>query len=279
MGIKINIGCGYRFHKDWLNLDLHAHSPGVVACDLTKGVPVKSGDGDAVYAAAVLEHIRPQNVPSFLAECNRVLMKGGVIRLAVPDFEQQVRVYLDTLARMDQGDCSAMSDRDWMILEMLDQSIREKSGGEMLRFLLRENIPNTEFILQRIGVEGSDLLDQISKNRKSWQESPLDIPNKTQVPFGKIGRMLVKWLLKSDNLEKDLQALEIGRFRLLSGEVHQWAYDRYSLEQVFENAGFSQIARCEHGKSRIPNWESYHLEVSDSGIIEKPDLLVMEAVK
>ena len=279
MGIKINIGCGYRFHKDWLNLDLHAHSPGVVACDLTKGVPVKSGDGDAVYAAAVLEHIRPQNVPSFLAECNRVLMKGGVIRLAVPDFEQQVRVYLDTLARMDQGDRSAMSDRDWMILEMLDQSIREKSGGEMLRFLLRENIPNTEFILQRIGVEGSDLLDQISKNRKSWQESPLDVSNKTQVPFGKIGRMLVKWLLKSDNLEKDLQALEIGRFRLLSGEVHQWAYDRYSLEQVFENAGFSQIARCEHGKSRIQNWESYHLEVSDSGIIEKPDLLVMEAVK
>ena len=279
MGIKINIGCGYRFHKDWLNLDLHAHSPGVVACDLTKGVPVKSGDGDAVYAAAVLEHIRPQNVPSFLAECNRVLMKGGVIRLAVPDFEQQVRVYLDTLARMDQGDRSAMSDRDWMILEMLDQSIREKSGGEMLRFLLRENIPNTEFILQRIGVEGSDLLDQISKNRKSWQESPLDVSNKTQVPFGKIGRMLVKWLLKSDNLEKDLQALEIGRFRLLSGEVHQWAYDRYSLEQVFKNAGFSQIARCEHGKSRIPNWESYHLVVSDSGIIEKPDLLVMEAVK
>ena len=279
MGIKINIGCGYRFHKDWLNLDLHAHSPGVVACDLTKGVPVKSGDGDAVYAAAVLEHIRPQNVPSFLAECNRVLMKGGVIRLAVPDFEQQVRVYLDTLARMDQGDCSAMSDRDWMILEMLDQSIREKSGGEMLRFLLRENIPNTEFILKRIGVEGSDLLDQISKNRKSWQEYPVDISNKTQVPFGKIGRMLVKWLLKSDNLEKDLQALEIGRFRLLSGEVHQWAYDRYSLEQVFKNAGFSQIARCEHGKSRIQNWESYHLEVSDSGIIEKPDLLVMEAVK
>ena len=44
-------------------------------------------------------------------------------------------------------------------------------------------------------------------------------------------------------------------------------------------AGFSQIARCEHGTSRIPNWESYHLEVSDSGIIEKPDLLVMEAVK
>jgi predicted SAM-dependent methyltransferase len=279
MGIKINIGCGYRFHPDWLNLDLHAHSPRVVACDLTKGIPVKSGDGDAVYAAAVLEHIRPLDVPNFLAECSRVLKKGGIIRLAVPDFEQQVRVYLDTLARMDQGDRSAMSDRDWMILEMLDQSIREKSGGEMLRFLLRENIPNTEFILQRIGVEGSDLLDQISKNRKSWQESPLDVSNKTQVPFGKIGRMLVKWLLKSDNLEKDLQALEIGRFRLLSGEVHQWAYDRYSLEQVFKNAGFSQIARCEHGKSRIPNWESYHLEVSDSGIIEKPDLLVMEAVK
>jgi predicted SAM-dependent methyltransferase len=279
MGIKINIGCGYRFHPDWLNLDLHAHSPGVVACDLTKGIPVKSGDGDAVYAAAVLEHIRPLDVPIFLAECSRVLKKGGIIRLAVPDFEQQVRIYLNTLARLDQENRTAMNDRDWMILEMLDQSIREKSGGEMLRFLLRENIPNRDFILQRIGVEGSDLLDQISKNRESWKNAHSDPPNHSPVPFGKIGSMLLKWLLKSENLDKDLQALEIGRFRLLSGEVHQWAYDTYSLKRVFENAGFSQISKCDHGQSRIPEWESYHLEVSESGVVEKPDLLVMEAVK
>ena len=90
---------------------------------------------------------------------------------------------------------------------------------------------------------------------------------------------MLKWLLKSDNLDKDLQSIEIGRFRLLSGEVHQWAYDRYSLERVFETAGFSEIGKCDHGQSRIPEWESYHLEVSESGVIEKPDLLVMEAVK
>jgi predicted SAM-dependent methyltransferase len=279
MGLKINIGCGYRFHKDWLNLDLHSHSSGVVACDLTKGIPAKSGAAEVVYAAAVLEHIRPADVPGFLAECHRVLTKDGVIRLAVPDFEQQAKVYLDTLVRIDQGDYSAISDRDWMILEMLDQSIREKSGGEMLRFLLQENIPNRDFILQRIGVEGSDLLDQISKNRSSWLEVPFNGPKKTQVPFGKLGRILLKWLLNSDNLEKDLQALEIGRFRLMSGEVHQWAYDKYSLERVFTNAGFSQVAKCEHGKSRIPDWESYHLEVGETGLVEKPDLLVMEAVK
>jgi predicted SAM-dependent methyltransferase len=279
MGIKINIGCGHRFHPDWLNLDLHAHSTGVIACDLTQGLPVKSEDAEVVYAAAVLEHIRPVNVPEFLAECHRVLMTGGVIRLAVPDFEQQARIYIDTLDRLNQGDSAAIHDRDWMILEMLDQSVREKSGGEMLRFLLRENISNREFILQRIGVEGSDLLDQISKNRALWLEAPFDVPIKAQVPLGKIGRMLLKWLLKSDNLENDLQALKIGRFRMLSGELHQWAYDSYSLQRVFENAGFSQVAKCQHGKSRIPDWESYHLEVGESGVVEKPDLLVMEAVK
>jgi hypothetical protein len=172
-----------------------------------------------------------------------------------------------------------MNDRDWMVLEILDQSIRERSGGEMLRYLLQDDIPNREFILRRIGVEGSDLLEQISKNRKVWKNAPLDRPNVAKVPFGKIGSKLLKWLLKSDNLEKDLQTIEIGRFRLLSGEVHQWAYDRYSLERVFATAGFLKSVKCEHGQSRIPEWESYRLEVSESGVIEKPDLLVMEAGK
>jgi hypothetical protein len=31
--------------------------------------------------------------------------------------------------------------------------------------------------------------------------------------------------------------------------------------------------------TRIPESKSYHLEVSESGVVEKPDLLVMEAVK
>jgi predicted SAM-dependent methyltransferase len=148
MPLKVNVGCGSRFHPDWLNLDLHAHAPGVIACDLTHGIPVGDEEAEAVYAAAVLEHIRPRDVPTFLSDCRRVLQDGGVIRLAVPDLEQQARVYLETLARLQQGDSSAEADRQWMVLEILDQSMREQSGGNMLQFLMQKDIPNRDFILR-----------------------------------------------------------------------------------------------------------------------------------
>ena len=99
------------------------------------------------------------------------------------------------------------------------------------------------------------------------------------VPLGRIGRALLKWLLHSKNLEQDLRALEIGRFRLNSGEVHQWAYDRYSLAKDLLDAGFTDPKKCAHGESRIPDWKSFHLEVTLEGAVEKPDLLVMEAIK
>jgi predicted SAM-dependent methyltransferase len=279
MGLKINIGCGSRFHRDWLNLDLHSHAPEVVACDLTQGIPVADGEADVVYAAAVLEHIRSRDVSGFLAECRRTLKPGGVLRLAVPDLEQQAQFYLDSLARIDEGETAAASDREWMVLEMLDQSTREETGGEMLRFLMQREIPNQEFIVKRIGVEGDDLIKQIS----TWKGKKVPHRKKPSlydmVPLGRYGRALLKWLLHSKNLEQDLRALEIGRFRLNSGEVHQWAYDRYSLAKILLEAGFTEPKKCAHGESRIPEWKSFHLEVTPEGVVEKPDLLVMEAVK
>lgn len=279
MGLKINVGCGSRFHRDWLNFDLHAYTPEVVACDLTKGIPVADGEADVVYSAAVLEHIRPRDLSGFLAECRRALRSGGVLRLAVPDLEQQAKFYLDSLARIDKGDPVAPSDREWMVLEMLDQSTREETGGEMLRFLSQEEIPNQEFILKRIGVEGAELINQIS----TWRDQKNVLRKKPSVydmvPLGRIGRALLKWLLHSKNLQQDLRALEIGRFRLNSGEVHQWAYDRHSLAKILLNAGFTGSIKCAHGESRIPDWKTFHLEVTPEGVVEKPDLLVMEAIK
>jgi SAM-dependent methyltransferase len=274
----INVGCGGRIHHDWMNLDLHAHAPGVIACDLTKGIPVDNNSAKVVYAAAVLEHIRKEDVPKFLTECHRVLKPGGVIRLAVPDLEQQARGYLDTLARLDAGDFSAEADREWMVLEILDQSIREKNGGEMLQYLKQEKVPNIEFIAQRIGEEGRELISQIEAQRA--------MPEKTKkptlfemIPAGRFGRGLLKWLLRSDDLKSDLRALQIGRFRLNSGEVHQWAYDRFSLGNTLAQAGFRNTGKKEHGESSIDRWTEYKLEVDEDGIVEKPDLLIMEATK
>ena len=54
----VNLGCGSRYHADWINIDIAAHGPGVIAHDLSKGIPLEENSCDAVYHSAVLEHIR-----------------------------------------------------------------------------------------------------------------------------------------------------------------------------------------------------------------------------
>lgn len=76
-----------------------------------------------------------------------------------------------------------------------------------------------------------------------------------------------------------MKALEVGRFRYMSGESHQWAYDRFSLAEVMSTAGFRNPIKKAHGESLLEHWGDYHLEIDQHGVVEKPDLLVMEAIK
>jgi hypothetical protein len=148
----------------------------------------------------------------------------------------------------------------------------------MAEFLTRKGGALREFIVGRIGKEGSDLVDKLGKRRFS---SVIDLGKSRNhlVRGGFIGAWLLKFLLRSPDVRKDLAALEVGRFRLTSGEVHEWAYDRASLAWLFSNSGFTDIRVMRHGESSIPGWHGYHLEVDADGIVEKPDLFIVEGMK
>ena len=78
--------------------------------------------------------------------------------------------------------------------------------------------------------------------------------------------------------KEDLKALEIGRFRM-SGEIHKWMYDQYSLGQLLLEAGFQNPTRKTAFESDIVNWSTFHLDTDPDGSIRKPDSLFMEACK
>ena len=42
---------------------------------------------------------------------------------------------------------------------------------------------------------------------------------------------------------------------------------------------YAQIQGKSNGESRIANWQNYHLEVDENGVVEKPDLCVIEGIK
>lgn len=91
--IKLHLGCGKRnFGPDWLNIDggdyKHLYSN-----DVTQ-LPIGNDEVDYIYASHLIEYFDREEVISLLAEWRRVLKEGGILRVAVPDFEAMVNLYV-----------------------------------------------------------------------------------------------------------------------------------------------------------------------------------------
>lgn len=267
MKTYLNLGCGERFHPDWINVDLTSGRSNVIAHDLAKGIPFPSESADAVYSAAVFEHIRRGDAANFLREIHRVLKPGGIVRIGVPDLENICRIYLEKLEAAVAGDKRAANDYDWIVLEMFDQMARETSGGAMLEYLRRQPLPNEKFVLERIGDEGRQLIDQLRSQTNVTKKS-------LSRRIREIGSALLNLLIG----RKNAQALAIGRFRR-GGEVHHWMYDRFSLARELIAAGFCEPIIRSASESAIPDWNRFCLDVQSDRTINKPDLLFMEAMK
>tara|TARA_B100000029_G_scaffold392599_1_gene389640 strand:- start:2231 stop:2917 length:687 start_codon:yes stop_codon:yes gene_type:complete len=81
---KLHIGCGNNKKNDWINIDLTGNPD--LKIDVRFGLPFKDSSCSIIYSEHFLEHLEyPNESMPFLKECNRVLDKGGVIHIGVPD--------------------------------------------------------------------------------------------------------------------------------------------------------------------------------------------------
>lgn len=267
--MKVNLGCGNRFNKgkDWVNIDFTSTDPCVKAHNLREGVPLPDASVDLVYCSHLLEHFSKQEAPAFLAECRRVLRQGGVVRVVVPDLEGIARAYLKSLDEARAGDAGAEARHEWMVIELIDQMVRERSGGEMLAYLSRETIPAEGFILNRLGVEAKRIIERVRAARaaKKGGSAP--------------GRYLssLKGLVAGADKGKDPEAKAVAFRR--SGEVHRWMYDGVSLKKLLEAAGFANVVKRNADESYIAGWAKENLDTEPDGSTYKPDSLFMEGTK
>ena len=278
----LNLGCGRHFHLDWTNVDFTSTGDGVIAWDLTQGIPFPDASFDVVYNSHVLEHFPKTKAKSFLEECCRVLRPQGTIRIVVPDLEQITKTYLRSLEQASSGSQEWSDNYNWILLEMYDQTVRNHSGGEMLAYFFKEHIPNPEFILQRLGGEAKNLFKARECN---WQEkdSISNPKSKLRQMFKNVYRFMFYPGYHRESmlrllLGKEYEALQIGRFRK-GGEIHQWMYDRYSLALLLEEYGLEKIVQRTASQSYISNWTNFNLDTESDGSIYKPDSLFMEAIK
>lgn len=277
----LNLGCGSRFHPAWTNVDFVARGNFVIGYDLRKGIPFPNDQFDVVYHSHLLEHFSKAETYPFLRECYRVLKPGGIIRIAVPDLERIVRVYLQALEEAAQGNEQWQHHYEWITLELYDQTVREQSGGEMAKYLKQEVIPNEKFVLERIGLEGQHII----KSKKRHETTSARVVRQSTLVH--LLHLLYRFLRDHASLRESLikhilgaeyELLQLGRFRR-GGEVHLWMYDRYSLAQLLKQTGFQNPRSFSPTESQILGWTDYNLDTEPDGIIYKPDSMYMEAVK
>lgn len=271
----LNIGCGITYSNlpEWVNMDFVKTGEDVIAHNLVSGIPFNDNSFELVYHSHVLEHFSKTDGEKLLLECFRVLKPKGVLRIAVPNLENIVREYLLKLESgiENPSNESIRADYNWILLELYDQTIRNKSGGEMLNYLKQEVISNEDYVLRRIGHEGKKIRESLKKRSEAKQahRSKLSIQHLMKLIWYKLKYL---WLNKTE-----MNHMVQGRFRS-QGEIHQWMYDRYSLTHLLEKCGFTSITVCNAFDSTIKNWNTYLLD-GENGTTRKPDSLFIEAQK
>jgi predicted SAM-dependent methyltransferase len=272
----LNLGCGGHFidAREWTNIDFSSSSSSVKAYNLLKGIPENCDAYDLVYHSHVLEHFSKKDGEKFIVECFRVLKKGGILRIAIPDLEQIARKYLEYLdLGLKQPENELIrSNYEWMKLEMYDQTVRNFSGGDMANYLFQPTILNEDFVFERIGEEGRALRKRVieyQRNNSEIERTP--VLSWKQKMKNKIKQRILNRLNIQD------ESHTIGTFRL-GGEIHQWMYDRYSLFYLLKQKGGIEFAVKSAFESKLSNWSDFELD-GRNGEVRKPDSIFIECVK
>ncbi len=279
----LNLGCGTRFHPAWTNIDFTSSAAEVVSHNLRNGIPFADDTAEVVYHSHMLEHFSRSDARAFLRECHRVLKRDGIIRVVVPDLESIAETYLRALKRAAAGDEQWGHNYEYVMLELYDQAVRERPGGELGDYLNQPEIPNLEFVLEQGGIDAQLIIEEGRRVAAARSAPARAQANSLSLLPRRIYRFLRRAGFGREALLRfilgvDYDALRIGRFRR-RGEPHLWMYDRYSLLKLLREVGFESPQLFSPSQSQIPNWIDFHLDTEPDGTTYKPFSLYAEARK
>jgi len=267
---KLNFGCGIRFSSNWVNIDFHSDDSRVQRVNLLAGFPYSDSSFEAVYSSHVLEHFDRDQGRLLLAESYRVLRKGGVLRIVVPDLQGSCNEYLRILSLPDNASKEKLY--SWIIIELLDQMVRNVPSGEMGSFLSK--------------VMASDDAEFKKYVRSRTQNTKWSPPSKStfreklnKITPQKLSTKMSYWYLRllSQLIPKSLRSMVFVQTGI--GERHRWMYDDFGLKLLFKDLGFKEVRRVEFNESSIRDFNSDHLDGNPDGQPYKHNSIYMEGIK
>lgn len=94
----LHLGCGKNYKQEFINMDNNSDnniSILDVFWDISSSIPVLPNSVDVIYHEHFIEHLSYENGLHFLKECHRALKKEGVMRIACPDLDEDIAIYLN----------------------------------------------------------------------------------------------------------------------------------------------------------------------------------------
>lgn len=96
--IMLNVGCGTDYKDGWVNIDNNSDnniSKLDLNWDLRNPLPYADGSVDYIFNEHFMEHLTVEEAIRANKDFLRVLKKGGVLRIAMPNLEDVVELYND----------------------------------------------------------------------------------------------------------------------------------------------------------------------------------------
>ena len=82
--MKLNVGCGNKKLKNWLNLDINPLFQPEIIRDLRRGLPWSNDVFDEIRAHHILEHFSGEDFIFIMNEFHRVLKPEGFVDIELP---------------------------------------------------------------------------------------------------------------------------------------------------------------------------------------------------
>lgn len=94
--MKLHVGCGVKYLEGWTNLDIVNDNKVDILDDASLLLSIPDNSCDIIYASHILEHFGRHECVDILSLWYDKLKSGGILRIAVPNFEKVVEYYSKT---------------------------------------------------------------------------------------------------------------------------------------------------------------------------------------
>jgi len=263
----INIACGETYVDGWCNLDYLPISPSVTRANLLMPLEFENDYAELIYCSHFLEHVPRDKVSQFMSECFRVAKPGARIRLVLPDLEILCRTYLQFRSSGEHEKA------DFLIMEIIDQCVRVKPGGELGDFLNEINITRNVKgeIADFVNIQTGYLFEGIEQQYMQRQKRFNNFWTLSRIE--KVYCKIITMLLPKAFRDQNISFASVG-------ERHTWLYDFYSIERLLLGVGFEDVRKMSASRSDIPDFPFLELDMLPNGRPRKGmESMYVEAVK